>query len=465
MAMAAFSPAALVSVLQGIVPDPAADAPAALCVALSGGLDSTALLAALARSRFSAGEDFPFSRLRAIHINHQLSADAARWEEACVELAARLGVDFSAERVQVTAAARAGVEAAARDARYAALRRCVLPGEILLTAHHADDQLETFLLALMRGSGVRGLASMPLCAQFGRGWHARPLLKFSREQVAQWAQSQGLNGVQDPMNADPRFARSYLRSEVLPRLTTRWPAAVFSAVRSAAHVADAGELLDELAADDLGKASATGSSISVAAMRALTSARRRNLLRYWLRSRGLAVPTAAELASLEHDMLRAQADRCPCARWPGAEVHRYRDRLYAFAALPPARARAAVAWSWREQPLDLGPGLGSLIAIAGTAAGAGKALAVNRLPARLQIGYRGGGEQLRLAGQTQHKKLKKLLQAAGILPWWRERVPLLQAGERLAAVADLFVTAEFAARPDEAGVSIVWQDRPQILAS
>jgi len=192
----------------------------------------------------------------------------------------------------------------------------------------------------------------------------------------------------------------------------------------------------------------------------LTSARRRNLLRYWLRSRSLPVPSAAEMAALEHDMLRAQADRCPCVRWPGAEVHRHRDRLYAFAELPAAHALDAVAWNWREQSLQLGPGLGNLQMVAAAEGG----LAQDRLPARLLVRYRDGGERVRLAGQTHHKKLKKLLQEKGVLPWWRERLPLLTAGDRLAAIADLSVTQDFAARPGEAGVLIAWEGRPEIFA-
>jgi tRNA(Ile)-lysidine synthase len=196
-----------------------------LCVAFSGGADSTALLAALAQRRRRCGFG-----LRAIHVNHQLHRDAARWAGQALVTAARLQVPASVLTVDVAVAGRS-LEAAAREARYAALAAALAPGEHLLTAHHEEDQLETVLLQLLRGAGVAGLAAMPPRAAFAGGWLLRPLLGQSRAGLRAWLSRQELPWIEDPANADLRFDRNYLRAEILPRLQARWPAAARTVAR------------------------------------------------------------------------------------------------------------------------------------------------------------------------------------------------------------------------------------------
>jgi tRNA(Ile)-lysidine synthase len=202
-------------------------------VALSGGLDSSVLLAALAAAPLRAP-------LRAIHVDHHLHPDAAHWARHSVELAVRLGVACEVVRVQARPEPGESPEAAARAARYDALGRLLRPSEVLLTAHHGDDQLETVLLQWLRGGGLRALAGMPAVGRFAdRGWHARPLLGFTRAELQDWAVSQRLEWLEDPSNLDPRFDRNYLRLEVLPALRRRWPAAAVTVGRVAAQAAEA----------------------------------------------------------------------------------------------------------------------------------------------------------------------------------------------------------------------------------
>ncbi len=451
--MAVFSPQVLQAVLADLRPEGASGD---LCVALSGGVDSTVLLAALAGIK---AVGYP-GRLRAVHINHQLHADAGLWERRSLELAAALGVPALAEPVDVVGVAAAGVEAAARTARYAALHRILLPGEILLTAHHADDQLETVLLALLRGSGVRGLAGMPRCVACAAGWHQRPLLDFTRSELSAWGHARGLSWSEDPSNSQDRYSRSFLRQTVTPLLQGRWPAAAVVASRSAAHLAEASGLLDELALLDHGATQLEG-CLKVQALAGLTSARRRNLLRYWLRTRGLPLPSTAKISALEHDVLAARPDAQVCVTWEGAEVRRHRSLLYAFEPLPVAAMQAECSWDWR-QPLVLPGATGALHMVATPGGG----LAAARLPAALHISARTGGERLALGRgrDPMTRPLKKLLQEARVLPWWRERLPLLRHGNQLVAVADLWIAQEFAATADEAGLRIEWQGRPAIIA-
>lgn len=440
-----FSPAALLAELQRHWPAP--DSGARFCIALSGGLDSTVLLHALANI---VREQPGVFALRAAHIDHQLQSQSAHWREQCERLAAARGIEFVHRTVCVTASQSMGIEAAARAARYDALRSLLLPGEVLLTAHHADDQLETVLLALTRGAGVSGLAAMPVCQPFGPGWHLRPLLAFSRSELEQWARQQGLSWIDDPSNDDRHFSRNYLRHQVIPLLRQRWPGIERSVVRSASHLAEAGGLLDGLARQDLA-AAAVGECLQVAALAALDAARRHNLLRYWLRIRGARLPSTRKLLALEHDMLRAQEDRLPCVQWDDFEVRRHRGLLYAGKQLPAMTGLPEpLAWLWRNA-LTLPAGLGRLEMV--PVHGGGLALA--RLPECLQVAFR--------SGQPQQRKLKKLLQEAPILPWWRDRVPLIYAAGQLVAVADLWIAGELAAGPEEPGAGILWRDRPAAM--
>ncbi len=428
-----------------------ASASGALCIGFSGGLDSTVLLTALAALRSS----HPDWTLRAIHLDHQLQNNSAQWRQTCADIVAELSIPF--EHVELTVSPSGeGIEAAARQARYDAFRDRLRPGETLLTAHHADDQLETLLLALLRGAGVRGLAAMPECTKFGAGWHARPLLLFTRQRLHQWAVANRLRWIEDPSNAQSAFSRNYLRNDVLPLLIDRWPAAAVNAQRTTRHLADAATLLDELAAIDLQNV-AVERCVSVEKLQMLSRERRTNVLRFWLRERGLRAPSTRKLASLEHDMMNAQDDRNPCTEWDGAEVRRHRGLLYAMTS-----AHDSVSternWNWHSELFSLGEGAGALRAVPSV----GKGLAIDRLPAIVQVRSRCDAERLHPAGRTHERPLKDLLRESGVLPWWRDRLPLISIHRKAIAVADLMIAQEFAARPGEAAIDLIWSDKPHI---
>jgi tRNA(Ile)-lysidine synthase len=425
--------------------------PSGLCVALSGGLDSSLLLAMTAALR--GAKRLP--RLRALHVDHGLHPDSSRWSAHCVSLAARLEVPL--EVVAVDARPRDGEspEAAAREARYAALRARLGDGEMLLTAHHADDQLEGVLLQWLRGGGLRAVAGMAPVRRFGPGWHARPLLGCTRDELAAEAATTGLDWVEDPSNVDVRLDRNYLRHSVLPALRSRWPAAARTVGRVAAQAAEALAMEDEIAAADLGFV-AEGAALVHERLDLLPEARRRWVLRRWLRVLGLPVPSEATLASLEHDAARAADDRIPCTRWPGARVHRYRGRLYAerealAAAVLPARAWAAGA------ALDLGV-LGRLEFRAAT----GHGLAAGRIGAGLAVVARPEGARFRPENAAHHRPMRKWLQDRGVLPWRRAQLPLLAVGDEIVAVADLAIADGWAAGDGEPGWVVEWRDRPPL---
>jgi tRNA(Ile)-lysidine synthase len=438
----AFSARALAAVLRGL---PAAPR---YRVAFSGGLDSTVLLNALVAVRDEMG-----GALEAVHVHHGLHGDAGHWAEHCVQVCAGLGVPCQVLAVNAAGAPGESPEAAARAARYRAFEAVLGEGEALLTAHHQDDQAETLLLHLLRGSGVRGLAAMPVQRPLGRGWLGRPLLGWPRSALRAWAEARGIAWIEDPSNRDERFDRNFLRHRVLPLLEARWPGVTRVLARDAALQARASAVLDALAGEDAAAArGAEPGTLSVRALTALTPARRDEALREWLRGRGLPAPGAAHLADVVRDVLLGRADGSARVAWPGAEVWRYRDALRASAPAP--RAPEAPGWPW-SPPSPLALPIGTLTVEPSVGEGA----SANLLAAGpgLSVRLRRGGERCRLPGRGHHHALKKLLQAHGVPPRVRAWLPLVYVGEELAAVADLWVCEPWAAGPGEPGWVLRWQ--------
>ncbi|HWL61785.1 MAG TPA: tRNA lysidine(34) synthetase TilS [Steroidobacteraceae bacterium] len=290
-------------------------------VAWSGGLDSTVLLHAL-RTRSAQG---PRIRLRALHVDHGLQAAAAGFRTFCQRTARRWRLPLTVLRVRVDRSPGVSVEQAARDARRQALAAALAPGELLLTAQHADDQLETVLLALLRGAGPKGLAGMPAAMPLAGTRLLRPLLQFDRAAIAAYAAAAGLDWVEDPTNADVRFDRNYLRKSVLPALRQRWPAASRTALRSARHCASAALMLESLAARDL-EAAADGAGLEIAVLRRFSAARRAAVLRAWLQRAGCRAPNERHLREIEA-MMAARRDAHPQLRLPDGVLRRSGGRL------------------------------------------------------------------------------------------------------------------------------------------
>lgn len=412
-------------------------------VGFSGGLDSTVLLHALAEQRNSLP-----APLAAVHVNHNLNPDSPAWAAHCARVCAALDVTLQAADVIVDTAPGASVEAAARDARYEVFRELLDPDEVLLTAQHQDDQLETFLLQALRGGGPHGLAAMPRRTRLGRGWLLRPLLEWPRAALEDWARERELAWLDDPSNADERFDRNYLRRQVVPLLKRRWPAAAQTVSRSARHCAEAAALVDEFAAVDLAACAAGERVLDIPALRRLDEARRRNLLRHWLEWLGFPRPSEKKLEHVLADVLEAGPDAEPCVEWADVAVHRYRERLYA--ERQPGLPRGG---AWEGATFDLGGSWGRLRRIAAQGPG---------LPeGRVEVRFREGGERIRPLGRQHHHELKKLFQEAGVLPWRRATLPLVYVDGQLAAVANLWLNADIVV--DE-GWRVAWEDRPRTVA-
>jgi tRNA(Ile)-lysidine synthase len=421
-------------------------ATARLCVAFSGGADSTALLGLLAALPAVKG------RLRALHIDHGLHPRSPSWARACAASARALKVPYGSRRLRLTRGRGQSVEALARSGRYAALAQALKPAEVLLTAHHLEDQLETVLLQLLRGAGLPGLAAMPAVATLGRGYLVRPLLGVDRAQLRAWVEARGLACLEDPSNRDDALDRNYLRHQVLPTILRRWPGAARTLTRSARHIAEAQGLLDELAAADVARA-ADGAALTVTSLRALPLPRRRNALRWWISQAGFTLPDARRLQELAVTLLAARAGANPLVSWGQAQVQRHAGRLTLGAART-ATAPYDITWAVRRKSsLTLPGGAGQLELVAsrqGLIDGAA-------LPAQLRVRTRRGGERLRPRAGGPSRTLKSLLQNEAIGLRERQQLPLLFAGAELVAAADLWVDARWQPGPHGARrLRLIW---------
>ncbi|WP_212625619.1 tRNA lysidine(34) synthetase TilS [Pseudomonas sp. PP3] len=391
-------------------------------IAFSGGLDSTVLLHLLAH--LAKTESLP--ALTAIHVHHGLQAVADAWPEHCRSVCDALGVPLQVVHVQVQPGA--SQERAARDARYGAFIQATQANEVLLTAQHRDDQAETLLFRLLRGAGLRGLSGMPRQRPLGNGHLLRPLLDITRTELETYASDNHLNWIEDPSNQDRQFSRNYLRHQVFPALTARWPQAMATMARSAAHLSEAQALLDDLAQIDLSQASTPSDfdwlglpSLELAALEKLSIARQRNALSHWLEPR-------TRLPDSDHwsgwDNLRdAAVDARPIWRLADGELHRAGGRLWWLSGGWLNPVLAAGEWPDPALPRAL-PGNGVLTL-------------TGQIPdGPLQIRYREGGEIMELPPRG-HRDLKRLLNERGVPQFVRGRLPLLFKGEQLLAVPNL----------------------------
>lgn len=416
--------------------------PAPLLAAFSGGLDSCTLLHALA-------QDANLRRhgLRAIHIHHGLHPAADDWAVRCQAFCAALDLPLSVVRVHVQREGE-GLEAAARRARYLAFAQALGESEVLVTAHHLDDQAETFLLRALRASGAEGLAAIRPWRRFAHGWHWRPLLDVPRQNLLAYAQAQALSWIEDPSNDDIRHDRNFLRHRVLPLLRQRWPQADAAFARSASLMAETVELLEDADAQALATArTADPQALSATALQGLSRGRRARVLRRWIGELGLPPLPGEGVMRIESDLLTASADSAAEFAWNGAVVRHWRDLLHA------GRQRQALPSDWRtnwrgDAPLPL-PGGGAL-ELEGAIAFAEP----------LRVSARQGGERIALPGRAHSHTLKNLLQELGVPPWEREALPLLSDGAGgLVAVADLAYSAGFDAWLRKAGARLHWTRR------
>lgn len=380
--------------------------------ALSGGADSLSLAHALSQIK---------ARVRLVHVNHHLQSDSDRWAEALSRFAQNLQLEFAS--LDVFPDGSANLEALAREARYGALAENLCADEILLTGHHQDDQALTLLLQLLRGAGPAGLAAMPMMATLATYQHWRPLLDVAASELRHYAIAQQLPVIEDPSNGDQRFARNYLRANVVPLLEARWPAYARTLARSAAHCAQADALLGELAGIDAPDyAGAHGVDLSCAAIE--TDARAENVLRFMLRQHGSTPPPAARLREFVRQVRRSATDSEPRLELGHTTLRSYERHVFEVVEAPRLAATADTDFELAaSRPLRLPFPTGTVV---------WQPASDSR---SLRVRFRRGGERF---GQSPSRRLKHFFQQRRVLPWYRAAVPLLFDRERIVAIGDLW---------------------------
>ncbi len=425
-----------------------------ITVALSGGIDSIVLLEIVRAIAPRLG-----LRLQALHVNHGLSPNADAWERFCRAHCARRRIAIECARVRVGGGA--SIEAQARAARYATFAQ--VSGFIAL-AHNQDDQAETVLLQLLRGAGVRGLSAMPVrreLAARGTAQRAgsgsretivlRPLLSVSRRDIERYAATRRLKWIEDESNAEDRFARNFLRTQILPRLERRFPGCRPALARSGAHLASAGELLEALAAID-GANAIENDRLSVAALRALAPHRAANLLRSFLLQRGLQAPSTAQLEEMLRQLCDGRADASPELHFGEAVLRRFRGWIELSRSTPVDSAAAVIRWTGQARVV-----LADATELRVRAA-RGRGISRAKLDGgEITIRRRQGGERMRLGASRPRRTLKNLLQEAGVRPWLRERLPLLYCDEELVWVPGVGVAPTFRAGANERSLLFSWK--------
>jgi tRNA(Ile)-lysidine synthase len=414
------------------------NAPAmSVAIAYSGGLDSAVLLHLAHAYAASRG-----LQLHAFHVHHGLSPNADEWLRHCDQQCTRLGVPFEARRVTLDGMRGQGVEQAARTARYAALGElCQFHSiPLLLTAHHLDDQAETVLLQLFRGSGVAGLSGMeeankaPGLLGNARLVVGRPLLGMTRAALEEFAAAHAVSHVDDESNADPRYARNALRHRVMPTVAKHFSGYQERIARSASHARAAQRILDEVAVQDL-EHCRDGESLRLSSLRSLSEDRCNNLLRYWFASQGLRMPASAWLDEMRIQLFNAKDDARIRVTHADGEIHRHRDRIVLTRRFDDRDLQMpAIDFRWNGEDHHRFDRFRGTLHFERTHRGLDPAWLRQQA---LQLRFRRAGDRLKLAGNRPTRSLKQHYQALGVPHWERERLPIVTVEDRMLYAAGI----------------------------
>lgn len=434
-----------------------------ILIAYSGGVDSQVLLHCLAslkkQQRIKA-------ELRVCHVDHGLSPNHLQWQAFAQAQCQQFNLPLKIVSVNVKAKAQKSLEALARDARYDALQSIANVGDLIVTGHHSDDQAETFLLALKRGSGLKGLSAMQDLMPLGKQVLVRPLLNISRTDIEAYAKTHNLDWIEDESNSDENFDRNFLRHQILPKLNQRWPSIKKTIARSTEHCHEAQQLIDELAQQDLLACQPSSNKLSTPYLYELSDARLKNLLRYFLASNKVLMPSQQQLIEI-CQQLKAGVDKSPVIQLDNCCLRRYRDELHLTDIYRDIS-------SWQQEievttllekallairlPDDLGT-LNLSVNTANEETGSKWSVGVKRPLAnqKITIGFAHQNPKCLPDYRKHSRSLKKVLQELAIPPWQRKRLPFLFYDNELVAVVGHFICKDYVLENESAGLEITWQ--------
>ena len=423
-------------------------------LAFSGGPDSSVLVHLFYRLKRRI-----HNPIKVVYVDHGQHRDSKEWGSFCRGVAAAYQFSFVNIKIRSAHAKGQSPEEWAREQRYELIAAEMREQDILFTGHHRDDQAETFFLQALRGAGPRGLAGMPLCKSFRKGLHARPLLHYPRRKLRDYAHKNGLRWRDDDSNKDRGYDRNYLRHEILPLLEKRWPACTKTIARSIRHQQEYKLLLDEMAAEDLKRAlQLETKALKVDVLRTLSQARQKNLLFYWLHRMQLALPSSRHIQNILSALINSDTDKSPCVNWPDTELRRYKNLLYASRPLAAHDINSVYHW-------DLNQSISIMAETLTASLTRGRGLARSLIDNdSVEIRFRLGGETISPAGSSHTRTVKELFREKGILPWHRDRIPLIYSKNKLALIPGLCMDKHFFAGDDEAAWDITWSGLIKVMA-
>ena len=414
-------------------------------VAYSGGVDSHVLL------QLASTVTCLKSKIVAIHIDHGLQQGSNQWAMHCEKVASVLGVEFCCIKVTIEKQARESLEEMARNARYLAFKSFLNKRDVVLLAQHREDQMETVLLQLFRGAGVRGLSGMPLSIGFGNGLMLRPFLDVSKKDIMEYAESHHLQWVDDPSNQHNDFDRNFLRNQIIPQLKQRWSALDKTVSRSARHCANSDILSQQVANQLLSQVyDKVDQTLIIDQLLRVDVHQQSLIIRQWFDLMKLRMPSEGKIDKILNEIVLAKPSANPVLQGKIYTMRRYRNKLYCL-SLKNNQFKIAYSY-WPERIKALNVQFQFSLILVNSLGGLSTLLWHG---AKVEIKSRTGAEKIRLLGREGHHSLKKLFQEKGIPPWERERIPLIYLDDQLAAVADLWASADFCCEKDEIGYQIV----------
>ena len=444
------SPESIAPFLVNIAAEP-------VIVAFSGGVDSTVLLHLLASCR-SQGS---LQTLRAVHIHHGLSDLADSWQAFCQSFCHSLNIPLTVARVELSGTSGGGIEQEARQARYQIFEEVLNDGGSLLMGHHQDDQAETLLLRLFRGTGLEGLQGIPGRRALGKGQILRPLLNVSRAGIEDYARRHQLQWIEDDSNVDEAFSRNFLRHQIIPGIEQRWPGASRRMAELTKDVTAVNARLSGLSEQLLQQAQTTipqwllGNQplLSIEVLQSFDVGDQRQVIRLWLKKQGFNMPGRQALETVIQELMDARSDAEPVIRNSQYCLRRFRGYLVADVINTDIDYQP-LSWDWRSNPeLILPDGKTLSILISDSR----DKLALNMPDKPLQVLWRrhiDTSQKVAVAGRSGRKTIKRWLQEYNIPPWLRDQVPFIFMDDLLVTVPGLWLCEGF--QTDSRGQEITW---------
>ena len=424
-----------------------------IIVAYSGGIDSSALLHLLNSIKNELKQS-----IEVIYINHGLHKKSLDWGKFCEDECNEYNIPFKLISINEKCPNGVSIESWARNKRYSIISKEMNKNDILLTGHHMDDQVETFFLQILRGSGPRGLSCMPAIKKFKNGFHVRPFLNIQRNELEEYINANNINWQEDESNSDTRYDRNYLRHSVLPYFGVAWPSYCQSISKSINHQIESMTILNEIALEDMEKTLCKNLiNLNVIILKRLSVARQKNLIFYWRDSLNLDKPGSKHMEQIISTLINSGYDKCPCVNWKNTEIRKYRDHLYAFKSIHEHDENIEINWNTKS-PLKIQGE--TLVAKESHGKGVSKSIIED---ARITIRYRHGGEKIYTNSSSHSKTVKQLFQESGVLPWLRDRIPLIYINEELAVIPGFCVGKKYSASKDEKSLDIYWSGYTKVI--